>query len=118
MQTALAGGVLAIAVAMGTVATAAPAMASAPSASVAAVAAAQSSVAASTVQTTKAVPSLGVRPTRDLTECWAQVGRVIGGYYGGLLTTITAPWAAIPIWAAYLGTLSQEKRDKMGNLAC
>lgn len=121
IQTTLAGGALVIAVAMGTVATATPAMASSTSASGAAVAINHSSVATSTVLAvpeSKTVPALGIRPTQDLMQCWAQVGRVVGGFYGALIATAAGPFAAAAAWAVYLGTLSQEKRDEMGNLAC
>jgi hypothetical protein len=72
---------------------------------------------ASTVSTETAVASRTV-PARDLGPCWAQAGRLIGGFYGSLIATAATPWAAAAAWAAYLGSVSQEKRDKYGNFAC
>jgi len=55
---------------------------------------------------------------RDLGPCWAQTGRVVGGFYGAIGTTIVSPWAGAAAWATYLGTVAQEKKDKYGNFVC
>lgn len=109
IRTTLAGGVLIVAVALGTVGTGTPAMAATPSVP----AAAQTAV---TAQTTLSATT--IRSARDLGPCWAQAGRVVGGLYGSLIASASNPWAAAAAWAAYLGSLSQEKRDKAGNFAC
>lgn len=51
-------------------------------------------------------------------ECWAQAGRVIGGFWGGMIATAANPILAAFYWMQYLGNMSKEEKDKYGNFAC
>lgn len=51
-------------------------------------------------------------------ECWAQAGRVIGGFWGALISSAVTPWAAAAYFTAYLGAMAAEKKDAHGNFAC
>ena len=55
---------------------------------------------------------------RNLGPCWAQAGRVVGGFWVAVGTTIAQPWAGVPAWAAYGGALAGEKKTKSGSFAC
>lgn len=66
---------------------------------------------------TPKVAASTIRPAAS-GACWAQAGRVIGGFYGALISSAASPWAAAALFAAYLGQMSQEKKDKYGNFAC
>ena len=55
---------------------------------------------------------------RDLGPCWAQAGRVVGGFFGAVGSTIVSPWGSVPIWAGYLGNVAGEKKTPEGVFAC
>ncbi|MBP3978935.1 hypothetical protein [Microbacterium sp. BLY] len=57
-------------------------------------------------------------PARDLGPCWAQAGRVVGGFFGSIGATIASPGWGAAAWAGYLGQMAQEKRTRSGNFAC
>ncbi|MFD7872313.1 hypothetical protein ACFV3I_17655 [Microbacterium sp. NPDC059771] len=57
-------------------------------------------------------------PSRDLGPCWAQAGRVVGGFFGSIGATIVSPGWSVAAWAAYLGQVAQEKRTSTGDFAC
>ncbi|MEW2459971.1 MULTISPECIES: hypothetical protein [Microbacterium] len=57
-------------------------------------------------------------PSRDLGPCWAQAGRVVGGFFGSIGVTIVSPGWSVAAWAAYLGQIAQEKRTSTGDFAC
>jgi hypothetical protein len=57
-------------------------------------------------------------PARDLGPCWAQAGRLVGGFVGSAAATVVNPGLGAAAWAAYLGQVAQEKRTKSGNFAC
>lgn len=63
-------------------------------------------------------PIAHVAPTRDMGPCWAQAGRLVGGFYGALGTTVVNPVLGGAAWVSYLGQVGQEKRTKKGNFAC
>ena len=63
-------------------------------------------------------PLTRAAPTRDIGPCWAQAGRLVGGFYGALGTTIVNPVLGGAAWVSYLGQVGQEKRTKKGNFAC
>lgn len=51
-------------------------------------------------------------------RCWAQAGRVVGGFWGALAATAISPWAAGSAWIAYSGLLNNEPKDNDGNFLC
>lgn len=57
-------------------------------------------------------------PARDLGPCWAQAGRLVGGFFGSIGATAANPALGAAAWAAYLGQVAQEKRTKSGDFAC
>jgi hypothetical protein len=57
-------------------------------------------------------------PARDLGPCWAQAGRVVGGFFGSIGATIASPWWGAAAWSGYLGQMAQEKRTASGDFAC
>lgn len=59
-----------------------------------------------------------IAPARDLGPCWAQAGRLVGGFFGAIGATAANPFLGGAAWAAYLGQVAQEKRTKSGNFAC
>lgn len=117
LRMTLAGGAVAFAMAIGTISVGTPALAYTNS--ISATGGTSRLIPADTGGTPQAtaVPA-SFRLTRDLGPCWAQAGRLIGGFYGSLIASATNPWAAWAAWTAYLGSVSQEKRDKAGNFAC
>jgi len=92
------------------------------SGSVAANAATGSAQSSSSATVALAAPSqlqlVKSKKGRDLGPCWAQTGRVVGGFYGAIGATIASPWAGAAAWASYLGSVAQEKKDKYGNFVC
>ena len=57
-------------------------------------------------------------PQRDLGPCWAQAGRLVGGFFGSIGASIANPWWGAAAWAGYLGSVAQEPRTANGDFAC
>lgn len=57
-------------------------------------------------------------PTRDLAPCWAQAGRLVGGFFGSIVATVANPFGGTAAWMAYFGQVAQEKRTESGDFAC
>lgn len=57
-------------------------------------------------------------PANVSMDCWAQAGRVVGGFWGALISSAVTPWAAAAYWAAYLGAMAAENKTPAGDFAC
>lgn len=98
-RVSIAGSAVALALAVG--------LAAAPAATAA-------SVTASPAHPTRAI----MLPSRDLGPCWAQAGRLVGGFFGSIAATVANPFGGAAAWATYLGGVANEPRTSDGDFAC
>ena len=77
---------------------------------------------AATAATVTASPAHSARAVilaaRDLGPCWAQAGRLVGGYFTAVGATIANPFLGGAAWANYLGGVANEPRTSDGDFAC
>lgn len=50
--------------------------------------------------------------------CWAQAGRVLGGFWGAIGATAISPWVAGSAWSTYTAVINNEPKDDDGHLLC
>lgn len=73
--------------------------------------------AASASTSSEVVSASRTVPTRDLGNCWAQAGRVVGGGVVAIGSTVLTPWMSPAVIAAYLGAMANEPQSN-GYFTC